>query len=164
MNSGEHTIDKLLALIPQALPLEVLENYGLRVSISQAEALSVTIVSLTMFWIKEALGRGITSDYGKKIWGEMKSGLAREWEKKFGFDSQTPFEFLHAMHETHSEWEKIMIPGMGPVTLFSYAANQLETLGILQVEEHQHAFALFLDFVPVEEIDQVICSIEQGWC
>lgn len=162
MDSSQQATENLLALIPQAIPLDVLENYGLTVSISQAETLSAEILSLTMFWIKDALSTGLTADYGKRIWGEVIACLAEEWDKKFGFETLTPSQFLQEMEETHAAWEKIRSPGIEPIMLFTYAANQLETRGILPSNDHQNVIALFLDFVPVDEIGEVASAIEQG--
>jgi len=162
MDTSQRAAENLLALIPQAIPLEVLENYGLTITLSEAEALSVEILSLTMFWIKDALSAGITADYRKKVWGEITGGLAREWNTKVGFETLTPSQFIEGMEKAHSAWDDIRDPGIEPITLFTQAATDLETRGILTSQTHQNAIGLFLDFVPVDEIGEVVSAIEQG--
>ena len=162
MDSHQLAAQRFLNLIPPALPLDVLEQYGIRASISQAEILSEHILLLTLFWIKDALNAGVTSEYGKMIWEEVIEGLKQVWQEKFGFEHLTPIQIMEKVSPTVEGWKKSLGQTYDPITLFSYATTELETTGILSSQQTGMVVALFLDFVPVEEIGEVASAIEQG--
>ena len=91
--SAENAATRLFVLIPPAMPLDVLEEYGLAVTIPQAQAITQEIIALSTYWIRCALQAGIPEQFGKAIEQCITQNLQQQWESKFGL-GMFSFRFL----------------------------------------------------------------------
>lgn len=161
---GKNAADRLSELIPPAMPLEVLGEYGLNVTIPQAQAITKEMIALSAYWIWCALQAGIPEQFGKTIWQSIKDHIQQDWESKYGLEEFSFDQFLVEMQTRHSCWEEIERNGGEPITVISQAACDLDDRCIVPQGNQQYLVALFLDFVPIEEIGAVAEAIEEGTC
>ena len=66
------------------------------------------------------------------------------------------------MNRQQASWDEITRKGGEPFTVFSQAARDLDRQGLVLPDKEQCLVALFLDFVPIDEIGAVAQAIEEG--
>lgn len=155
---------RLFNLITPAMPLEVLEGYGLNLTIPQAQAITQELIALSAFWIRCALQAGIPEQFGKTIWQSLTEHLQQDWENKFGLAMLSFDKFLGEMDARHAAWDELTRMSAEPITVINQAASDLEEQGLVPQGHQQFLVALFLDFVPIDEIGNVAKTIEEGRC
>ena len=149
-------------LIPPAMPLEVLEEYGLTVTIPQAQTITKEIIALSAYWIRCALQAGIPEQFGKTIGQCLTEHIQLHWESKFGLESFSFEGFLGEMSTRHAAWDELTRKGGKPFTVLSQAAKDLEKQDLVSRDNQQCLAILFLDFVPIDEIGALAEAIEEG--
>ncbi len=165
MNQSAQTAAvRLFELIPPAMPLEVLEEYGLTVTIPQAQVITKEIIALSMYWIWCALQAGIPDQFRTTIRQCLTEDIQQHWESKFGLEALSFDRFLAEMDTRHASWDNLTRKGGEPFMVFRQASMDLEEQDLVPQDKEEYLVALFLDFVPIDEIGAVTEAIEEGTC
>ena len=163
-DTAKNAAARLFDLIPPAMPLEVLEQYGLNVTIPQAQTITKEILTLSAYWVRCALQAGMPEQFGNTIWQCMNEYIQQHWESKFGLEMESLEKFLGEIDQRHGDWDELTRRGAEPITVLSQAAMDLDEKSLVPQGHQQSLVALFLDFVPLDEIGAIAEAIEEGMC
>ena len=152
---------RLFDLIPPALPIEVIEEYGLTANVSQAQAITQEIILLSAYWIRYALRAGFPTPFGDMVEHQLVDHLQEHWESKFGLGEFSFEEFLETMRSRHKTWNQFTEQGAESIILCHQAIIELENQGALLDGKENSLLALLVDFVPVDELVEVVATIEE---
>ena len=92
----------------------------------------------------------------------MTEHLQQHWESKFGLERVSFETFLGERDTRHAAWDELTRKGGEPITVLSQAASDLDEQGLVPQGTQPYLVALFLDFVPIDEIGPVAEAIEEG--
>ncbi len=156
------TAKDLVALIPPAVAPDFLEEYGLSLTQQQAQAITKTLLSLSIYWMTCAIRVSIPEPACGRMHQVIQEQIREKWGSKFGL-VHVPIEpCLAGMAGQHQTWEHLNRQGGEPIAVLSEAARRLEADNIIASRDEQKILAVFLDLVPVEEIGERVAELEQS--
>lgn len=150
--------EALFALIPHEMTPSMLEEYGIEATPAQARQLTRELLSLNLFWIRQALHAALKDLERKRVLSELCERLIRAWEPELGQEGEDVGRYFQGMEERCRVYDRLVQEGVGPPMVASEAATILEAEGSDEPEDHQKLLALFIDLVPVEEIGEAAAN------
>ena len=153
-------VKELYAVLPQGLTSTTLGDYGLELSSSNLQRITQEILSLSLFWMEQALRVALSQDLAEHIFKGTRQAIQERWKTDFGLNSEHLTGFFERMEYQHVMWEEITKQGGETIAVLGEASSSVDLEGTIGVQDRQHLLALFLDLVPIEELGEIAGRIE----
>lgn len=152
--------ERLFQLVPPALSPSTYEEYGLEIPHQNRKAITRHILALTLYWIDCALRVSLKDIHYKHIFEEVCHRIREQWEDSFELDKNDVRQFFEELIPLHADYKKMSREGGQPIDVLQKAVTALEGQGLIRHEDQQSTLALFVDFIPVDEVGEVVAEIE----
>ena len=153
--------ERIFQVIPTSLSQSTLEEYGVSVSDEQTEHIAREILTLSLFWIGCALRVSLKEAQHQEIFDDLCECIREQWEETFALPESGVDDFFDSLPQARATYLQMTRGGAEPVEVLQHATDLLEARGMIRAEERQNALALLIDFVPVDEVGEVIGEIEE---
>lgn len=153
--------EQIFDLFPPALSQSIVEEYGIDGDSEQRRAIAQEILALSIFWIECALRVSIKEPLQQQIYEHVCFLLKERWEGRFELDGSALDGFSQDLPEKRKGYESITQHGGEPIEVLNHAVEQLESKGLTLSADRQLILALFVDYVPIDEVGEVIGEIEE---
>ena len=153
-------VKEFYAVLPQRLASTTLGDYRLELSASNLQRITQEIVSLSLFWMEQALRVALSQDLAEHILKGIRTSIQERWETDFGLIPEHFTGFFERMEHQHKVWEELTKQGGETIAVLGEASSSVDLEGTVGVQDRQHLLALFLDFVPIEELGEIAARIE----
>ena len=158
--TSEEMVKEFYAVFPQRLSSSTLGEYGLELSSPNLERITLEILSLSIFWMKQAMRAALSQDLAEKILEGVRQSIQGKWGTDFGLSPEHLTGFFERIDHQHGGWEEITRQGGETIAVLGEASSSMELEGTIGVQDRQNLLALFLDLVPIEELGEVAGRIE----
>ena len=152
--------EALFHIMPRALSLSTLEDYGMEASCEQVQQITREILTLSLFWARWALRAHVSVKDATRVFDEFQQCVLRNWETTLGQAGQDAQRYFDEMEDRHLIYDEIIREGGAPVAVASEAAAIMEQTGAIRTEDRQRALALLIDEIPVDELGEVAENIK----
>jgi hypothetical protein len=151
--------ESLYTVMPRAMSLDLLKEYGLEVSAEQARRITKEALSLSLYWVQGALHAKLRTEDAERVLTEVERCIAAGW-KDFGLDESEPAAVLQEARSKCADYDRIVQEGGSPIAVLGEAAATLEFAGAIEEGDRQKLLALFIDIVPVETFGDLMATVE----
>ena len=152
--------EALFHIMPRAVSLSTLEEYGLEASREQAQQITREMLSLSLFWARWALRTHVPAKDATRVFDEFQQCVLRNWETSLGQAGQDAQHYFDEMEQRHLTYDEIIKEGGTPVAVATEAAAIMEQTGAIRTEDRQRALALLIDEIPVDELGELAQNIK----
>ena len=156
----EEMVKEFYAVLPQRLPSATLGDYGLELSSSNLQRITQEILSLSLFWMEQALRVALSQDLAEHISKGIRQSIQERWETDFGLNPEHFMGFFERMEHQHGLWEELTKHGGETIAVLGEASSSVDLEGTIGAQDRQNLLALFLDLVPIEELGEIAARIE----
>ena len=154
------TTNALFDLIPPAVAPDFLKDYGLDLTPSQAQAVTVMLLSLNTYWITGAIRAGIPEPACGRMLRMIQERIREKWGSRFGLVHVPVEPSLSAMEQQHQAWEHLVRHGGEPIAVLHDAAGSLAADGMPASCDTQNILAVLIDLVPLDDIGVQVAELE----
>ena len=158
---AQETSKALVQLIPPSVAPDFLEEYGLTLTVQQAQALTKEVLALSLYWITCAVRVSIPEPVCSRMHQVIHEQVREKWGSRFGLVHVPIDEFYAAMEHKHRTWEDITQQGGEPIAVLSAVAEGLEDDHVIASHDRQNMLAVLLDLVPIDEIGELVAELEE---
>jgi hypothetical protein len=151
--------ESLYTVMPRAITLDLLSEYGLEVTADQARHVTQEALSLSFYWIRSALHAKLRPGDAARVLTELERCIAAGW-KDFDLEGYDPSTVLREAWSKHAAYDQIVQEGGSPIAVFGESAGGLEFSGVVAGGERQKLLALFIDVVPVETFGELMETLD----
>ena len=151
--------ESLYTVMPRAMSLDLLKDYGLEVSAEQARHITKEVLSLSLYWVRGAIHAKLRMDDAERVLTEVERCIAAGW-KDFDLDESEPAAVLQEGRSTSACYDRIVQEGGSAIAVLGESAAALEFSGTIEEGARQKLLALFLDVVPVETFGELMETVE----
>mgnify|MGYP003578166363 CR=1 FL=1 len=152
--------EQLYILMPHAVSIETLAEYGLEVSSDQAQDITRETLSLSLYWIASALRAHLSPKETARIFHALRTRIDTAWEGDLGLGGHERESYWREMEARRQVYDEIIRNGGAPPSLYLEAAGVLESGQTIHAEDRQKLLALFIDLIPEEQIGELAAEIE----
>ena len=156
----EEMVKAFYAVLPQRLSSTTLEEYGLALSSSDLHRVTQELLSLSLFWMEQAMRVALGPDLAMQILRGIRQSIQEKWTTDFGLDPDRLTGFFEGIEHQHMMWEGITKHGGETIAVLGEASSSVELEGTIGVQDRQQLLALYLDLVPIEELGEIAGRIE----
>ncbi len=158
---AQQTAKALVELIPPSVAPDFLEEYGLTLTVQQAQAVTKELLTLSLYWMTCAVRVSIPEPVRSRMYQAIHEQVREKWGSRFGLVHVSIDEFYAAMERKHRTWEDITRQGGEPIAVLSAAAEGLEDDDVIPAHDRQNMLAVLLDLVPIDEIGELVAELEE---
>lgn len=152
--------EALFHIMPRAVSLSRLEEYGMEASREQVQQITREILTLSLFWARWALRTHVSVKDATRVFDEFQQCVLRNWETDLGQTGQDAQRYFDEMEERHLTYDEIIREGGAPVAVATEAAAIMEQTGAIRTEDRQRVLALLIDEIPVDELGELAQNIK----
>ena len=156
----EEMVKEFYGVFPQRLSSTTLGEYGLELSSSNVQRITLEILSLSVFWMKQAMRVALSQDLAEQILQGIRQSIQEKWTTDFGLNPEHLTGFFERIDHQHGGWENITKQGGETIAVLGEASSSVELEGTIGVQDRQNLLALYLDLVPIEELGEIAGRIE----
>jgi len=160
LNTPQELVEQFRSTLPPGLSSPILQEYGLDLPPSTVQRMTQEILSLTLFWMEQAIRVTLPKDLASQVLDGVFRLVRETWNTEYELNPDDEITFFKVMKQEHLGWEEIVKGGGEPIAVFSEVVSSLELDGPIGSEDRQKLLALFLDLVPIEEIGEIAGKIE----
>ncbi len=159
-DDARQAANALFDLIPPALAPDFLKDYDLETTPRQAQAVTIMLLSLTLYWITGAIRVSIPEPVGGHMLRSIHERVRDKWGSRFGL-VHVPIEpEFSVMAQRHQTWERLVRDGGEPIAVLQDAAGRLAADEAPASRDEQKLLAVLLDLVPLDEIGACVADME----
>ena len=147
--------EALFHIMPRAVSLSTLEEYGLEASREQAQQITREMLSLSLFWARWALRTHMSAKEVTRVFDEFQQCVLRNWETSLEQARQDAQRYFDEMEERHLTYDEIIREGGAPIAVATEAAAIMEQTGAIRTDDRQRALALLIDEIPVDGLGEL---------
>jgi hypothetical protein len=149
----------LVAAIPTGLSVQQLEEYGIEVTIEQAQAITQEVLSLNLFWVFAAIEAHIPQKYQSALSDHILASIEAGWGTTVPVGSTSWDSYLSEWQERRRRYSRLVEEGMSPLGVSAEAAALMEENRLVKEAERRNLLTLLIDFVPVDTYGQLLQDI-----
>ncbi len=142
--------EALFDLTPSAITPAVLEEYGIEATAEQASRITRELLSLNLFWMYSAIETMLAAANREPVLLACFQRLHNTWAGEFGFADEAFVPYFRELDARRVAYDQIVRQGGGPVTVFTEAAEIMESGGMILAEDKKKILAVLIDLVPVD--------------
>ena len=161
LNTPQDLVEQFRPILPSGLSSPTLQEYGLDLPSSTAQRTTQEILSLTLFWMEQAVRVTLPKDLAAQVLDGVYRVVRENWETEYGLNPDEASPFFQVIKQEHLVWEEIIQQGGEPIAVLSEVVSSLELDGPIGSEDRQKLLALLLDLVPIEEVGEIAGRIEE---
>jgi hypothetical protein len=149
----------LVAAIPTGVSVQQLEEYGIKATIEQAQAITQEVLSLNLFWIFAAIEAHILQKYQPALLELILDAMEAGWGTTIPVGSVAWTAYLNEWQERRRRYSRLVEEGVSPLVVTAEAATLMEENHLIKEEERRNLLTLLIDFVPVDTYGQLLEDI-----
>ena len=149
----------LVAAMPMGVSAEQLEEYGIKATAEQAQAITREVLSLNLFWIFAAIEAHIPQKYHSALSELIVNAIEARWGTNLPVGSSFSTVYLNEWQDRRRRYSRLVEEGMSPRAVSAEAASLMEGNQLVREAERHNLFALLIDFVPVDTYGQLLEDI-----
>jgi hypothetical protein len=146
----------LVAVIPRGISVQQLEEYGIKATTEQAQAIAQEVLSLNLFWIFAAIDAHIPQKYRAAISELIMDTLQTGWGTTLPVGSANWTVYLNQWKERRRRYSRLVEEGVSPLAVSAEAARLMEEDRLVREAERHNLLTLLIDFVPVDSYGQLL--------
>ena len=147
----------LFQTMPQPISPPQLEEYGIAVSESDAQAISREILSLNLYWIFAAIDAHIPAKYREAIVTPLLETIKSTWWQPGRLGSGSWDEYLIELDTRRAEYGRLVDQeGMSHMAVSAEAASRIEDQGLVPPDDRQKLLVLLIDYAPAAEYGRLL--------
>jgi hypothetical protein len=146
----------LVAVIPRGVSVQQLEEYGIKATTEQAQAIAQEVLSLNLFWIFAAIDAHIPQKYQAAISELIMDTLGTGWGTTHPIGSANWTFYLNQWQDRRRRYSRLVEEGVSPLAVSAEAARLMEEDHLVREVERHNLLTLLIDFVPVDSYGQVL--------
>lgn len=156
----QQAAESLFAMLPQALSPSTAEEYGLEATGEQSRQITREMLSLNLFWLHQALTTVLSKLDGERVFSELCRCVQAHWNTTLGLEGQDEQGYFKEAESRRHVYDRISREGGSPVAVFTETVEILESAWVIRTEDRQKLLALLLDTIPVEDIGEMVESLD----
>ena len=149
----------LVAAMPSGVSVQQLEEYGIKATTEQAQAITQEVLSLNLFWIFAAIEAHIPQKYQVALSELILDAMEAGWGMTVPVGPAAWTAYLNEWQERRRRYSRLVEEGMSPLAVSAEAAELMEENQLVKEEERRNLLTLLIDFVPVDTYGQLLENI-----
>jgi hypothetical protein len=149
----------LVAAIPTGVSVQQLEEYGIKATMEQAQAITQEVLSLNLFWIFATIEAHIPQKYQPALLELILDAMEAGWGTTVPVGSVAWTAYLNELQERRRRYSRLVEEGASPLVVTAEAATLMEENHLIKEEERRNLLTLLIDFVPVNTYGQLLEDI-----
>ncbi len=146
--------------MPQAISPSQLEEYGIAVAESNAQAISREILSLNLYWILAAIDAHIPTKYREAISTALLETIKATWWQPGQLGAGSWEEYRNELDTRRAEYGRLVDQeGMSHMAISAEAASRIEDLGFVSPDDRQKLLVLLIDYAPAAEYGRLLDEV-----
>lgn len=146
----------LVAAMPEGVSVQQLEEYGIKATAEQAQAITQEVLSLNLFWIFAAIDAHIPQKYQAAISQLIMDTLETGWGTALPVGSANWTVYLNQWQDRRRRYSRLVEEGVSPIAVSAEAATLMEENLLVKEAERHNLLTLLIDFVPVDSYGQLL--------
>jgi len=146
----------LVAAMPMGVSEQQLEEYGIKVTTEQAQAITQEVLSLNLFWIFAAIEAHIPQKYQSALSELIVNAMEAGWGTTVPVGSADWNLYLDEWQERRRRYGRLVEEGVSPLAVSIEAATLMEKKHLVREVERHNLLTLLIDFVPVDTYGQLL--------
>jgi hypothetical protein len=146
----------LVAAIPKGVSIQQLEEYGIKATTEQAQAITQEVLSLNLFWIFAAIDAHIPQKYHSAISELIMDTMETGWGTILPVGSANWTVYLNQWQDRRRRYSRLVEEGVSPLVVSTEAATLMEENHLIKEAERRNLLILLIDFVPVDSYGQLL--------
>ena len=146
----------LVAAMPKGASIQQLEEYGIKATTEQAQAITQEVLSLNLFWIFAAIDAHIPQKYQSAICELIMDAMEAGWGAALPVGSANWTVYLNQWQERRRRYSRLVEEGASPLAVSAEAATLMEENHLVREAERHNLLTLLIDFVPVDSYGQLL--------
>jgi hypothetical protein len=147
----------LIQTMPQPILPAQLEEYGIAVAESDAQAISREILSLNLYWILAAIDAHIPAKYREAIGATLLDRIKSTWWQSGRLGPGSWEEYRSELDTRRAEYSRLVDQeGMSHMAVSAEAASLIENQGFVPPDDRQKLLVLLIDYAPASEYGRLL--------
>ena len=146
----------LIAAMPTGVSVQQLEEYGIKATTEQAQAITQEVLSLNLFWIFAAIDAHIPQKYQSALTELIVDTMEAGWGTTVPVGSADWTAYLNEWQERRRRYSRLVEEGLSPLAVSAEAAALMEENHSITEAERRNLLTLLIDFVPVDTYGQLL--------
>jgi hypothetical protein len=158
--TAQEAAESLFAMLPLPVSPATAGDYGIEAAPEQIQQITREMLSLNLFWLHQALTTVLSKPDGDRVFNELCRCVQAHWSTTLGLEGHDEQDYLKEADSRRQVYGRISREGGSPVAVFTETVEILESAWAIRTEDRQKILALLLDTIPVEEIGEMVESLD----
>ena len=150
----------LVAAMPKGVSIEQLEEYGIKATTEQAQAITQEVLSLNLFWIFAAIDAHIPQKYQSAISELIMDAMETGWGAILPVGSADWTVYVNQWQDRRRMYSRLVEEGISPLGVSAEAATLMEENRLIEEAERHNLLTLLIDFVPIDSYGRLLQDVE----
>jgi hypothetical protein len=146
----------LVAAMPMGVSVQQLEEYGIKATPEEAQAITQEVLSLNLFWIFAAIEAHIPQKYQSALSELIVNAIESGWGTTVPVGSADWTVYLNEWQERRRRYGRLVEEGVSPLAVSAEAATLMEENHLVKETERHNLLTLLIDLVPVDSYGQLL--------
>jgi len=142
--------------MPKGVSIEQLEEYGIKATTEQAQAITQEVLSLNLFWIFAAIDAHIPQKYQSAISELIMDAMKTGWGTILPVGSANWTVYLNQWQDRRRRYSRLVEEGVSPLAVSAEAATLMEENRLIKEAERHNLLTLLIDFAPIDSYGRLL--------
>lgn len=142
--------------MPKGVSIQQLEEYGIKATTEQAQAITQEVLSLNLFWIFAAIDAHIPQKYQSAISELIMDAMETGWGTILPVGSANWTAYLNQWQDRRGRYSRLVEEGASPLAIGAEAATLMEENRLIEEAERHNLLILLIDLVPVDSYGRLL--------